>query len=182
MTWYDSRFPKPEMTEEEFNLVKDHLHSETTMLEYGSGHSTPNFAPHVKELWTVDHHQDWYNKVKSMCSGFTNVRHVHVPLDAPRVPPAGWRDNPEAVYGFPTPFECVKSYTTWCLTQDQKFDIVLIDGRGRQWVAQFILNNLKPDSYVFVHDYIDRKRYFTIERFYDKVEVVGCMAKFKAKI
>jgi len=182
MTWYDSKFPKPEMTEEEFQFLTASFTKDDVVIEYGSGHSTPNLAPLVGELWTVDHHEQWYNKVKDMCSDFTNVRHVHVPFDAPRRPPAAWRHNPESVYGFPTPFECVKSYSTWILTQEQKFDKVFLDGRGRQWVAQMIINNLKEDHELFVHDYIDRKRYFTVERFYDKIEVVGSMAKFKCKI
>ena len=117
-----------------------------------------------------------------MCAEYSNLRHFLVELDKPRVVPAEWRKLPEARYGYPTPYECVKSYTTWILTQEQKFDKVLIDGRGRQWVAQFIINNLKPNHEVFVHDYIDRERYFVIERFYDKVKVVGSMAKFISKV
>ncbi len=182
MMWYDSRFPKPEMTQEEFEFLVENISKDDIMIEYGSGHSTPNLAPRVKELWSVEHHPEWSKKVLEMCAEYDNLRHFLIELDKPRVAPADWRKRPESRYGYPTPFECVKSYTTWILTQEQKFDKVLIDGRGRQWVAQFIINNLKPNHEVFVHDYIDRERYFVIERFYDKVKVVGSMAKFISKV
>jgi hypothetical protein len=181
-SWYDSRFPKPEMTEEEFSFLASHLTKDDIMIEYGSGHSTPNLAPRVKELWSIEHHPVWHEKVLKMCEEYDNVKHVLIELDEPRIAPADWHTKPEAKYGYPTPFECVKSYSTWILTQTQKFDKVLLDGRGRQWVAQFIMNNLNPNHDLFVHDYIDRERYFIIEKFYDKVEVVGCMAKFKCRV
>lgn len=184
MNWYDERFPKPEMTENEVEFLKCHLNEETTMLEYGSGHSTPNFAPLVKHLTTVDHHPEWYEKVKEMCSDRTNVEHVLVPMNKDRLSliPEDWRKSPEARFGFPTPWECVVDYATWPMTQDRKWDVVFIDGRARQWVGQFILNNLHPSSTVFVHDYPERKRYFTLERFYDKIDVVDTLVKFKAKV
>jgi len=181
-TWYDSRFPNPEMTQEEFEFLASHLNPTDVMIEYGSGHSTPNLAPRVRELWTVDHHKVWYSKVKTMCKEFENVKHILVPLDKDRVVPKSWKNNPDAKFGYPTPFECVRTYSTWILTQTKKFDKVLIDGRGRQWVAQFVMNNLAHEHDLFVHDYIDRERYFVIEKFYDKLEVVGSMARFKCKI
>ena len=117
-----------------------------------------------------------------MCKEFENVKHILVPLDKDRVVPKSWKNNPDAKFGYPTPFECVRTHSTWILTQTKKFDKVLIDGRGRQWIAQFIMNNLAHEHDLFVHDYIDRKRYFVIEKFYDKLEVVGSMARFKCKL
>lgn len=190
MSWYDERFPKPEMTEEEFSFLASHLNQDTSLLEYGSGHSTPNLAPLVKKLTTVDHHPEWYEKVKGMCEEFDNVEHVLVPLNKPRVIPEGWGKTPEARYGFPTPWECVVDYSTWPLTQQQpmrpelprKWHVVFIDGRARQWVGEFVRRNLWDNSIMFVHDYPERERYFTLENSYDKIEVVGTLAKFKLKV
>lgn len=180
-SWYDLKFSKPKMTKAEFEFLKQSLSTDDIMLEYGSGYSTPNIAPLVKELWSVEHHPTWFKRVSDMCVGFDNIKQFLIELDVPRIPPKDWNLNPNAKYGFPTPFECVKSYSTWILTQSQKFNKVLIDGRGRQWVAQFIMNNLCENHEVFIHDYIDRTRYFVVEQFYDKIEVVDSMAKFKLK-
>jgi len=153
------------MTQAEFDYLASHLSPETEMLEYGSGHSTPNFAPLVKSLTTVDHHPEWYEKVKGMCSDRNNVEHVLVPMNTDRLDliPEDWKKQPEAKYGFPTPWE-------------------FIDGRARQWVGSFVMNNLHENSIVFVHDYPERERYFTLENSYDKIEVVDTLVKFKAKV
>ena len=184
MSWYDERFPKPEMTQAEFDYLASHLSPETEMLEYGSGHSTPNFAPLVKSLTTVDHHPEWYEKVKGMCSDRNNVEHVLVPMNTDRLDliPEDWKKQPEAKYGFPTPWECVVDYSMWPLTQKRTWDVVFIDGRARQWVGSFVMNNLHENSIVFVHDYPERERYFTLENSYDKIEVVDTLVKFKAKV
>lgn len=182
MTWYDNRFPQPEQTEEEFAFLTANFKDTDVLLEYGSGHSTPNLAPLVGKMITVDHHPDWYDKVKVMCAEYTNVEHVLVELDAPRIPPADWSTNPARKYGYPTPHQCVESYVHWPETQTDTFDKVLIDGRGRQWVAPIVRPYLNEGHELFVHDYPDRERYFTIEAFYDIIEVVGTMAKFRSKI
>ena len=180
MSWYDIRFPEPQMTEEEMTFLRQHLNPETTeMLEYGSGYSTPNFASYVKRLTTVDHHEHWHEKIQRMCAkaNINNVEHVLVPLNKERVKPKGWAD-PEAAWGFPTPWECVVDYATWPMKQSRYWNVVFIDGRARQWVGEFVRNNLYANSVLFVHDYPDRERYFTLENNYDKIEVVGSLAKF----
>lgn len=183
MKWYNEEFGKPEQTQEEFEFLTQNFTKDDTVLEYGSGFSTPNLAPLCGKLWTIEHHPMWYNKVKDMCVEFDNINHVLVEMDEDRNSyiPKDWNTRPEAKYGFPTPFSCVRTYSTWCVDKDIKFDKIFLDGRGRQWIAQFLFNNLKPDTELFVHDY-ERERYLTIERFYDKVGQVGTMAKFRSKL
>ena len=183
MSWYNNNFDKPKMTEDEFNYLIEDFSTDDVVLEYGSGNSTPNLAPLCKTLWTVEHHPMWYNKVKEMCVDFENINHVLVELEGDRYEgkPDNWNSHPDAYYGWPVKFSVARKYATWSMDKDLKFDKMFIDGRARQWVAQSLLNNLKPSSILYVHDY-DRERYYSIERFYDKIGQVGTMAKFRSKI
>ena len=173
----------PRMSPDEIRFLLPHLNSSTNMLEYGSGYSTKMFAEHVGSLTTVEHHGKWYEEVKRLCSNYDNIEHVHVPMNVNRMSlvPPDWKKRPESLYGFPTPWECVVDYCLWPLKQKTKWDVVFIDGRARQIVGAMVLNNLHEDSVVFVHDYVDRERYFCLEDIYEKVEVVDSMIKFKVK-
>ena len=118
-----------------------------------------------------------------MCveAGVDNVEVNLVPLDLPRIAPPDWRKNPAAFFGFPTPVECVMTHVNWVKTQDTKWDKVLIDGRGRQWVATNLIGKLQPNAKVFIHDYIYRERYFMVEKYYNRVKTVDSLAMFQLK-
>ncbi len=46
------------------------------------------------------------------------------------------------------------------------FDRVLVDGRARAACAEYVLKYLHKDSYVWIHDYIDRPFYHEVARQY----------------
>lgn len=51
--------------------------------------------------------------------------------------------------------------------QVKAFDRVLVDGRARTSCAEYVLKYLKPDSVVFIHDYMPRAYYHqVVHRYY----------------
>ena len=70
--WTDS-------AEQEF--LMSHLTPNTSMLEYGSGHSTLILQDTVKHLTSVEHHQGWYNQLKPQLKD--NVEYLYVPPTNP---------------------------------------------------------------------------------------------------
>lgn len=55
----------------------------------------------------------------------------------------------------------------------EHFDLILIDGRARQFCAKVILSLITPSSRVFVHNFPLRPRYFTVfEDFFSAASVI----------
>jgi hypothetical protein len=91
----------------------------------------------------------------------------------------------------PSKKEWFIDYINWPKTISQMFDIVMIDGRARQWVAESILGNITENSLVFLHDYTDywpenkprikRRRYNRILNFYDIVDAQDTLALLRKK-
>lgn len=160
---------KPYMKREEWEFLKSHLNKNQRMLEYGSGNSTICIAPLVKTLWSVEHNKEWFDRVINMVFDFNNVNLFYVPQDLPR--------------SNPTKLEEFQTYVDWIKDKDIKFDIVLIDGRARQWCAESILDKLSDNHTVFLHDYnlIERPYYKRVEKFYKIVNSCHTMISMVKK-
>lgn len=149
---------KPYMKDAEWKFLKSYLNKNQIMLEYGSGNSTMCIAPLVKNLWSIEHDKKWFDQVTNMISNLDNVRLFYVPQDLTR--------------SNPTKYEEFKTYVNWINDKDIKFDIVLIDGRARQWCAETVMPKLKENHLVFLHDYNlnERPYYQRVQKFYKIVD------------
>jgi len=163
---------QPMMKANEWEFLSSSLQKDHVMLEYGSGSSTSFISSYVKKLYSVEHDRDWYKKVKDQTKHLPNVEMIHV---APNTNKPGKLK--------PAQYDWFVDYINWPKTQNTIFDVVLIDGRARQWVAESILDNIRDDSLVFIHDYGKRKRprYDRVLEFYDVVEEVHTMVQLKKK-
>ena len=52
------------MDEKEFRMISDVLDYDTVMMEWGSGGSTLAFSSMVSKYYSIEHDEEWYNKIK----------------------------------------------------------------------------------------------------------------------
>lgn len=150
----------PWMHKNEIDFIKSKLKLTDTMLEWGSGGSTTLFSYLVSRYYSIEHVEDWYNKVSSELKNHPslNVNYFNIPPDFPRT--------------IPTKYSEFKTYIEYPKNFNSKFDKVLIDGRARAQCAKFILPYLKENSIVFIHDYFARPQYHIVEEHYEVIDGV----------
>lgn len=83
-------------------------HPNATVLEFGSGSSTIWFAKRTKNLISIEHHPDWYNRVLCELDNIPECNPVHLILH-------------EQPY-----------YKVCAYFPQESFDLILVDGRNRK--------------------------------------------------
>ena len=122
----------------------------------------------VKEYHSVEHDGKWSLMVMDMAKkAYGDLKFNYVPQN---------KDRSE-----PTKREEFKDYIEVVHKINKKFDRVLIDGRARQWCAIEVLPYLTDDAVVFIHDFVDRERYFGVLDHYFIIEVVESLVVLKKK-
>jgi len=147
---------KPWMSPIEIDFIKEYLSEDKVMLEYGSGGSTGFFPQFVKEYYSIEHVEDWYEEVGEHLLTLPYKDKVHNYLIKP--------DYPRTI---PTKYREFKSYIEYVDTINKKYDIVLIDGRARAQCAEYVIPYLNDDAVVFIHDYYMRHSYRIVEKDYN---------------
>ena len=113
--------------------VKDHL------LEWGCGGTTLYFLQNLqgKKLTSIEHHEDWYNKVRQVCQ-FSN-HHFHlIPGEHIGGNATPFEENPSGLHDY-------ISFTA------ENVDTVLVDGVARS--SCLTMAYIKyPKATVFLHD------------------------------
>ena len=61
--------PLPWVTYSFIDFISERLNKDFSIFEFGSGNSTLFFAERVKNVTTVEHNADWYNKLKEKLPG-----------------------------------------------------------------------------------------------------------------
>lgn len=150
----------PWMDKTEIDLIISKLRLTDKMLEYGSGGSTTIFSKYVSKYYSIEHVENWHDDVsKELIS--QELTHIDYHLVKP--------DYPRTI---PTKYEEFKTYIEYPKNFNVKFDKVLVDGRGRQYCAEFIIPYLHKNSIVFIHDYFTRPQYHLIEQWYNVIDSV----------
>lgn len=152
-------------TKNEEEFLKKEINNQSKVLEYGSGESTKELASICKTIVSIEHQEDWYNKIISILPNNCKLL-----LKKPNSPEQ-WPDDGT--------YEQFKDYVDEPLKYGT-FDVIIIDGRARVACAS-ICNKLgHKDTIVFIHDYF-RKEYHIAEKYLTLVDRVETMAKFKIK-
>jgi len=144
-------------------FFKQYLTKEMVGLEYGSGFSTVFYAERVKKIIAIEHHKEWYNKVKKQLEelNLMNVECVYIPEnknDWQEKLPSFYTDYPLDFNDFKYRpeyfdyFEQVKNYP------DEYFDFIIVDGRSRVECSLNALPKLKKGG-LFILDNSERRRY-----------------------
>lgn len=143
--------PLPWITYPAIEFLKNRIHAEMSVFEYGCGNSTLWWASKVKEVISVEHENDWYQKIATI--------------------------KPENVTLYMVDLEYGGTYSKKISEFKNRFDIVVIDGRDRVNCAKNSLQALKPDG-VIIWDNSDRLEYqegykFLLKNGFRKIEFVG---------
>lgn len=141
----------PWLTYPAIEFLKTRIQKEMSVFEYGAGESTLWWASRVKEIVSIEHNKEWHEKIARRIP--ENVSLMHIELD------------------------CGGAYSRKISEFNDRFDIVVIDGRDRVNCALNSLGALKPGG-VIVFDNSDRIEYETAYRFlaqngFRKIEFVG---------
>ncbi|MCX6181992.1 MAG: class I SAM-dependent methyltransferase [Bacteroidetes bacterium] len=142
--------PIPWCTYPFIEFIEPRLSKEFNVLEFGSGNSTLWYSRKVAKIKCVEHDKSWYEKVKKELSG-----------------------NIEIVY---QELQYNGAYSREA--KDQKYDIIIVDGRDR---INCLFNSLQAlkEGGVFVFDNSELKQYsgkieeFCVLNNFKKIDFVG---------
>ena len=111
------------------DFLNEKLQKNLVVFEYGSGFSTIFFAKRTKKVISIEYNKDWYHKVKDLLK--ENC------------------DNAEVQYS-----ELNDSYVNAIerYTENEKCDIVVVDGRKRVKCAKLAYNHLSEKGVVIFDD------------------------------
>ena len=129
---YDGFRTIPWLTEGAIEFLKGFVKPETKVLEFGCGGSTIWMSQIVHNLITVEHDEDWYNKIKDYIikhEGKADIRRMDLPYH-------GVLDE------FP----------------DEHFDLIIVDGRRRVECAKAAMPKVKKEGFLML-DNAERKEY-----------------------
>ncbi|MDA8239844.1 MAG: hypothetical protein M0Z67_05660 [Nitrospiraceae bacterium] len=143
--------PLPWLTYPAIEFLRNRLDPGMSVCEYGCGNGTLWWASKVKAVVSIEHDKEWYKKINAVKPG--NVILFHCDLE----------------YG--------GVYSRKISEFENRFDIVVIDGRDRVNCAKNSLCALKPGG-VIVWDNSDRPQYeggytYLREKGFRKIEFVG---------
>ena len=103
------------------------LNNTLEIFEYGSGNSTIFLSEKVKNIISIEHNKEWFEKMKFKLSKNVNLKFV--PLDK---------------YG--------GEYSKVILKEDKLFDVIIIDGRDRVNCIYNSIKKLKENGILILDD------------------------------
>jgi hypothetical protein len=169
---------KPWMSHKEIETIEKYLKPSDIFLEWGSGGSTLYFSGCVKEYISIEYDIRWYKNIANLISinQLQNINYLYCAPDNGVIPPVKSSKSKK---------EDFVTYVSIIDNLSQKiYDKILIDGRSRVECAKKIINYLNDDSIVFIHDFFNRKKYFSILEYYtiiDSVQYGQSLAVLKKK-
>lgn len=130
-------------------FLDEYLTKDMKVFEWGSGASTIFFIQRCKELTSIEHDIDWYNKIGEAFSyriGFALGDHVLL------TPQKGF--NPDYASSQPG-YEAVNfQLYLWYIERfaDELFDVILVDGRARVACLKAAQPKVKPGGLLILDD------------------------------
>lgn len=122
----------PWVTYSFIDFIKERLNKSQKVFEYGSGSSTLFYAKRVGKVVSVEHDQSWYQKIVGSKP-----------------------ENAEMIF---TKLETGGEYSKKAALLEEKFDIIIVDGRDRVNCCLESIQALSPSG-VIVLDDSERKEY-----------------------
>lgn len=108
------------------DFLKARLNKQFSVFEWGAGNSTFFWAQNVKEVISIEHSREWYEKMIHMIPANVKLKFC------------------ELEYG--------GEYCRAILKENRKFDIILIDGRDRVRCVSYAIERLKEDGIIIWDD------------------------------
>lgn len=126
--------PLPWITYPAIDLLRDRLPEGLCVFEFGAGASTMWWHPRVRRLVSCEHHEGWFEHVRSSLPAGVDLR---------------FRDATE-----------VDTYADTVLESGERYDVIVIDGRNRVACSERVLDALSERG-VVIWDNSERERYRT---------------------
>ena len=147
---------KAMMSPKEIAFIEKYLTKDKVMLEWGAGGSTLYFSQLVKEYYSIEHNPIWWSKIKNSAR-YLEKNNINI-----------FNAKNDMKFTIPSEYNQFKKYINYIdKIGISKYDIILIDGRARQWCAEKALKYIDSNSIIFIHDYFNRDRYKIIEKWYN---------------
>lgn len=124
--------PLPWITYPAIEFLKRRIKPDMSVFEYGAGGSTLWWAKHVREVVSVEHDVEWFQKIKHTVGAHAILSHV--------------------------PLEYGGAYSKAVQQYQLHFDIVVVDGRDRVNCLKNCISALKQSGVVIL-DNSDRAEY-----------------------
>lgn len=131
--------PIPWVTYAFIDFIKARLNKMQTIFEYGSGSSTIFYAKHVGRVVSVEHDETWYHKIVGTKP-----------------------QNAEMIF---TKLERGGEYSKKASLLEEKFDIIIVDGRDRVNCCKNCISALSPAGVVVLDD-SEREEYEEARKFF----------------
>jgi hypothetical protein len=151
-------------------MFKRTISKSSIYAEYGCGASTIWVAKNVGcEILSVDSSSEWISKVKNECAAYSKIT-LHL-ADVGEV----------GAWGFPVGYmkaDNFSEYSDWIWTNNQKPNVILIDGRFRVCCFLTCVLNSEIGTKIIFDDYTNRPQYHYIENYVKPIETCGKQALF----
>lgn len=118
--------PLPWLTYSFIDFIEERLRKDVDVFEFGSGNSTLFFAKRVKQVSSVEHNSEWYNKLKNKIPGNSNLL-------------LSKSDSSE-------------DYISGLKQANKKFDLIIIDGIHRVDCCLSASNYLTDEGVIILDD------------------------------
>lgn len=118
--------PIPWVTYSFIDFIKERLHNNLTVFEYGSGNSTLFYAKKVKRVVSVEHDNAWYKKI-------VNEKAANAEMIFTKLEPNG-------------------EYSQKTKLLNEKFDIIIVDGRDRVNCCKHSVDALTENGVLVLDD------------------------------
>lgn len=142
--------PQPWLSIGANRFLGERLQKRFTIFEYGSGNSTLYYSERVNAVISVEHDKNWYSKIESNMPKNVTLQFQALEGD---------------------------QYENYIKTRDERFHLIIVDGRKRLLCAEAALGKLDEDG-VIIFDDFDRIEYqaFTktaLDHKFKKIEFWG---------
>ncbi|MCW3476559.1 hypothetical protein [Limobrevibacterium gyesilva] len=172
------RTMKPNMSDDEVDLLRNFLVCSDRYLEFGSGGSTCLAASLVKTSVTaIDSSQQWVDSVAQACAAHADwLQPTLIYVDIGPIGDWGWPTDPQTRPRWPAYHARI-----WAHPDTAKTDFILIDGRFR--VASFMQSMLRclPDAFIAMHDFRSRPHLHVVEEVARLVARAGELSVFQRR-
>lgn len=165
----------PWFTYPSITFLKDIIHSDMNVMEYGCGYSTLFFNKRVKEVYSVEHDPYWYSILTNYDSALNVVLAKENDPIIPsseavinqcllRIPPVITNDIEfDRKHGLLN-LE-FRGYASQIYNRPKKhFDIIVVDGMARSLCTMLAVEMIKDDGYIIL-DNSDRWHYNFCQRY-----------------
>lgn len=143
--------PLPWVTYSFIDFIVNRLNNKMDIFEFGSGNSTLWYASKVNTVTSVEHDSTWFEKIKENMPKNVNIYYK------------------ELIYN--------GEYSNFSNTLEEKFDIVIIDGRDRVNCMKNAIYSIKENGVIFLDD-SEREQYkkgidFLLNNDFKKIDFWG---------